>query len=375
MNPLQQLLSAFAGPATDAGAPTPGPVAALLEPVSDASPCGQSLEYDGEFAVLRSRLEPRADVQYGPFSAKPEAPDWTEVERDARRLLRRGKDISVLLWFTRARCRVAGAAGLLEGLKTLQAVLQVYPEQVHPQVVLDGLPDPAVRANALAALCDPEGLLDDVRDVVVSGSTVFRLTVRDVERAFAVPRPPHAPDPGSVARQLADLHARGDGVLKALLACRNCVLGIDQWSQSSLRDEAPRLDPLVRLLAALGSFTEAPPPVEHVHAEAVAPDTAAWRDLPSSQAPAPVQAGRPGDAHPPGFHVSLPGAPVHTDVLQEREQVRALLAQVRRWVEHHEPSSPVTILLKQADRMWGRRFSEVAHMIPPDLMRAWDQDD
>ena len=62
-------------------------------------------------------------------------------------------------------------------------------------------------------------------------------------------------------------------------------------------------------------------------------------------------------------------------VLQEREQIRALLRQVRLWIEHHEPSSPVAILIKQADRMWGKRFSEVATMIPPDLMKAWDSDD
>jgi predicted component of type VI protein secretion system len=61
--------------------------------------------------------------------------------------------------------------------------------------------------------------------------------------------------------------------------------------------------------------------------------------------------------------------------LQSREQVRDALAQVREWIEHHEPSSPVAVLLKQAERMWGKRFSEVAHMIPPDLLRAWDQSD
>jgi type VI secretion system protein ImpA len=76
-----------------------------------------------------------------------------------------------------------------------------------------------------------------------------------------------------------------------------------------------------------------------------------------------------------GFHAHVPAIPARADVLQEREQIRALLLQVRRWVEHHEPSSPVTILLKQADRMWGKRFSEVAHMIPSDLMRVWDQED
>ncbi|MFY7940178.1 MAG: ImpA family type VI secretion system protein, partial [Burkholderiaceae bacterium] len=181
-NPIQQMIQAFKGGGAEA---LPASVLEWLKPISEAQPCGDSLEYDGEYAVLAARLMPKADVQYGQFSSQPEPPNWTEIEKDCRRLLLRSKDISVLIWFTRARARTAGAAGLLEGLSALQALLQTYPEQVHPQLMIDGDIDPAVRANALAALCDPEGLLDDVREVLVSGSTAFRLTVRDIERALA----------------------------------------------------------------------------------------------------------------------------------------------------------------------------------------------
>ena len=66
---------------------------------------------------------------------------------------------------------------------------------------------------------------------------------------------------------------------------------------------------------------------------------------------------------------------LHQNVMEERDQIRTLLRQVLQWIEHHEPRSPVTILIKQADRMWGKRCSEIATMIPPDLMKAWDSDD
>jgi type VI secretion system protein ImpA len=81
---------------------------------------------------------------------------------------------------------------------------------------------------------------------------------------------------------------------------------------------------------------------------------------------------QPGDAQ---VLTALTPPLLHQNVIEEREQIRALLQQVRQWIEHHEPSSPVTILIKQADRMWGKRFSEIATMIPPDLMKAWDRDD
>ena len=361
MNPLKKLFSALTG--GNSNGLTAAAVPELLTQISEAMPCGENLEYDTEYAVLQARLEPKAEVQYGNFSSKPEAPEWAEVERDARRLLLKSKDISILVWFTRARCRMAGASGLLEGLSTLQAVLQGFPEQVHPQLVLDGVVDPAVRANAIAALCDPEGLLGDLRDVVVTGSTAFRLTVRDVERALAFPRPPYAPDPDGVKRQLADLHGKQDASLLALLSCGDCVQSIDQWSRASLRDDAPNLEPLVRLLASLASFAEPEKRPAKLRAEAM----------------------ETGDSHlmvAEGFKqmdshglTALATPLLHQNVMEEREQIRALLRQVRQWIEHHEPSSPVTILIKQADRMWGKRFSEIATMIPPDLMKAWDSDE
>jgi type VI secretion system protein ImpA len=377
MNPLKHLLAALLGTPAQAQDGMPGAAQELLSPVSASAPCGESLEYDAEYAVLQARLAPQGDVQYGDFSSRPPAPDWAEVERDARRLLLRSKDIAVLVWFARARCRLAGAAGLLEGLRTLQAVLQAFPEHVHPQMVIDGAPDPAVRANALAALCDPEGLLADVREVVVCGSTASRLCVRDVERSLAVPRPAYAPEPEAVRRQLAELHHQGDVNLRALLAGGEAVLGIEQWSQSALGDDAPRLVPLLQLLGCLASFGAAAVRGEKVPAEAVAgPADAPAPRVPAAPKGLPQEAdGGHGRAQTALAPALLAGDAVRAPVLQEREQIRALLRHIREWVEHHEPSSPVTILLKQADRMWGRRFAEVAHMIPPDLMQAWDRDD
>jgi type VI secretion system protein ImpA len=377
MNPLKQLFSALTG--GSANEPTAANAVApeLLARISEAQPCGDSLEYDTDYVVLQARLAPKAEVQYGKFSSKPEPPDWAEVERDARRLLLRTKDISILVWFTRARCRMAGAAGLLEGLSTLQAVLQAYPEQVHPQLVLDGARDPAVRANALAALCDPEGLLGDVREVVLTGNTAFRLSVRDVERALAIPRAPYAPDPEVVKRQLADLHGKRDATLLALLACASCIQGIEQWSRASLKDEAPNLSALLRLLGAIASFAEPEKRPPKLQADALEQGSARMattgRERPLAAMDRLEQA--PARNEPQTVGAVTLVLPQHPGVLEEREQIRLLLRQVRHWIEHNEPSSPVSILIKQADRMWGKRFSEVAGMIPPDLMQAWDRDD
>jgi len=355
MNPFKQLLQTIMGSDKDAMAIQIPPE--WLNPINEQEPCGPSLDYDTEYAVLQTRLAPKADVQYGAFAAQPTALDWKEIERDSRRLLLRCKDISVFIWFTRARCQVAGAIGLLEGVLGLQQVLAKFESHVHPQLHIEGMHDPAVRANAIEALCDPEGLLDDIRNVVISSSTALRLTVRDVERAFALPKPAYALDTDMVQRQIEDLYQRKDATLLALIGCMQSAEEINTWAQHNLEEDAPNLQPVLKLLRVvlpqtqrLSQATPAPSPVyltpqqKQPHAALILESSPASHSLPVLS---------------------------NTD---QREQIRHSLAQVREWIERNEPSSPVAVLLKQAERMWGKRFSEVAHIIPPDLLQAWDQD-
>lgn len=377
-NPLQNLFAAV----SSAMAPNALRVDIPLEwlaPLDDAQPSGPSLEYDPQYAVLAGRLVPKAPVQYGQFKSTSSEPDWKEIERDARRLLLRSKDITVLLWFARSRTRQAGAAGLLQGLSALQQVCANFGSSVHPQLEIEGEHDPMVRSNALAALCDPEGLLEDVRDVVIVAASAHRLTIRDVERAVAVPRSAYAPDPESVQRQLVDLYQRRDVQLLSLQACAVCVQYLQDWADESLGDDAPRLQPLLKLLQPLLGSAHAVLPVtthkvlaEEVLADpGLGPDQPANPALASNAALSSVQDRGEAPAMP-AWAFAAPLAAL-TPAVQSREQVRHALAQVRGWIEENEPSSPVAVLLKQAERMWGKRFSEVAHMIPPELLKAWDE--
>ncbi|MDP9896111.1 type VI secretion system protein ImpA [Variovorax boronicumulans] len=311
-----------------------------LQPLNARDPCGPSLEYDAEYAVLLSRMSPRGDAQYGQFVGTPEAPNWAEIERDCRRLLLRTRDINLFVWLCRARARVAQAAGLAQSLVVLSEVLERWPDAVHPQLVVEGERDPAVRANALAALADPDGLLGDVREIVVAANAARHLTVREIERAWSVPRLADAPSPESVAQQLAQLRlaANGDAdapvnlLSQALRATRQIV----DWAARQLGGDAPSLQALIDLLKP---FDE----IDVVRrTESVSP--------------------REGVPRP-----SVSGLVPRDDVLQA-------IRSARQWFENHEPSSPVAVLLKQAERMVGQRFALVANAIPLDLLQKWDSE-
>jgi type VI secretion system protein ImpA len=58
--------------------------------------------------------------------------------------------------------------------------------------------------------------------------------------------------------------------------------------------------------------------------------------------------------------------------LHQREHIRALLGQVIAWIEDNEPSSPVSIVLRQAQNLWGKRYAEIIAAVPPELLAQWD---
>jgi type VI secretion system protein ImpA len=341
-----------------------------LHPISQSEPCGPNLEYDHEYAVLLARFASKTEAQYGKFVDKPEPPDWADVERDCRRLLLRSKDISILIGLARCRTRLAGGVGLREVLRMLVQVLEHYPDDVHPQRVIEGEDDPAVRANALAALADPEGLLSDVRDIILSANTAFRLTVKDVERAHAIPRAADAMPIDAVTQQLADLHAQGHAQALGLSEAGILLKSIDQWSREHLQDEAPTLTPLEKLLAPFANDTPSLQASTTGISTVPAPALAEANILPM----AAVMPNMPTSS--PGPDVTHAAEAINTAATssQQREQVRAHIRIAKEWLDHNEPSSPVAILLKQAERLLGKRFAEVAQAIPADLLAKWDQE-
>ena len=86
----------------------------------------------------------------------------------------------------------------------------------------------------------------------------------------------------------------------------------------------------------------------------------------------------PAEAVQYGSFVGTSAAPdwpaIERDLLRllDRSQDIALLVGLCR-AASHEPSSPVALLLQQAERLVGKRYAEVADALPPELLRAWDQ--
>lgn len=339
--------------ATGVGIPFPE----FLEPVAPDKPCGNDLEYDPEFVVLLANAAPRGDAQYGDFVSTPEAVNWADLERDCRRILLRTRDIRVLILLLRCRTRLAQATGLRDGLRTLAHLLEKWPDAIHPQLMVDGEADPAMRSNALAALADPEGLMQDVRELAVADSGTLRLQIRDVERSLGVPRPADALAPESVRQQLSDLRQQHGASLLALEEAAAFAAFIDDWAQANLGSDCPELSPLRRLLSMV------------TEGAATVPSTTS----PVSPAASPAEEGA-REASDDSRATPLPELPL-ADMPLDRNTALSSIRAARQWFEIHEPSSPVALLLKQAEHLTGRRFDEVFQALPADLVERWARDD
>ncbi|MBU9579628.1 type VI secretion system protein TssA [Ralstonia mannitolilytica] len=335
----------------------------LLEPISEAEPCGKDLEYDTEFVLLQASASPGGGAQYGEFVSTPEAINWSDVERDCRRLLLRTRDIRILVLLLRSRVRQDDAAGLRDGLAILAQLLMQWPDAIHPQFIVDGEPDPAVRANALAALTDPQGLLQDIRELAITPKGAMRLQVRDVERALKVPRIADALAPESVLQQLQDLRRKQDPTMQAFEEALGFAVSIDAWARQYLPHDHPELTPLLKLLGLVADTTPrlavVSPPTEH--SEPLPAATLGEHDT-GPNAGAPRQS------------LQLPSEHQPLDRPMDRETVLDTIRNARAWFETHEPSSPVALLLKQAERLTGKPFGEVFQAIPADLVQRWTQE-
>jgi type VI secretion system protein ImpA len=345
----------------------------LLEPISADEPCGPDLEYDSAFVMLQTAAAPKAEAQYGDFVDVPQSANWAEIERDCRALLLRTKDIRLAVILLRCRVRQSGAAGLLDSLAFIKTMLERYGEALYPLPVFEGERDPVMYANAIAGLADPAGALADMRDIAMPKASGLQLQLRDIEKSFALPRQKDSLAPESVSRLLKELWGRRDPVTTALVESQRLLKEIVSWCQQTLEADAPDLDMLAKVLQPFaqaqldgGGVATAPAPVANPPAEAAV-------DAPAPTTTAAAPASLPA---PSGETYTAPAQPITPEPERvDRWDALAKIQETRMWFEQNEPSSPVIVLLRQSERMVGKRFSELAHIISADLLAKWDEVD
>ncbi|KAB7770549.1 type VI secretion system protein TssA [Xanthomonas maliensis] len=318
----------------------------LLDALDAQAPAGPDLEYDADFLRLERLSTVRTERTLGEAVIAAEEPDWEAVQTLALELSRRTRDLRVASRLGAAWGRLRGLPGWAEALALIHGLLERHWGALHPQLDADDDDDPTARINALAGLGDPLGLLGALRGtVVVHSPRLGRFSLRDLRLANGSLKPSDDQAPPSLAEiEACCLDCELD-LLTASVQAISAALGharaIDALLSERVGTAAPDLRPLLADLRELERWL-----------------------LPQWQA-------RQGTAEEPATVVAEDGVAAASTparpagAIAGPDDVRRRLEEICAYYARHEPSSPVPMLLRRAQRLVGCDFLALMKELAP----------
>jgi len=320
----------------------------LVQPVTEDLPCGEDLEYDPAFQQMESMMQTKPEQEFGDTIIPGEGPDWKGVNKQVDDLLERTRDLRVLTNGALADLHINGLAAFSDSLDSLNACLETHWENIYPELDADDNNDPTMRFNILQMLNDYQLVcigLENAPLVELKGVGAF--SMRDIELAEGKEDPIGDEEvqditliQGAFGDADADaLTALGEGVGGSITQLNRTA---ELWDQLAGDSSALNVDETLAVLKHIHSAisTYAPVAAEAVAGEGVGGD----EETQTTSAVATPLSGAVNS---------------RTDVLQAIDKICD-------YYSAHEPSSPVPLLLRRAQRLVAMSFSEILEDIAPD---------
>jgi type VI secretion system protein ImpA len=333
-------------------------IESLLSEVSPEAPCGEDISYDASFLALEDMLRSKAGggVVAG-VEDQAEEPNWREVREKSIELLRRSKDLRVATYLALASLRMDGLAGLRDGLALILGLLERYWEHLYPKLDPEDNNDPLERINILQSLSpeevsdqDPMKFKQRLAEVPLCNSPQMgRFSIRDIQVAkgeISLPGDEGTAGPGMSVIDAAFQDTATDElevISQATEEALEHLAGITTaFSTSAAQGQSPDLG---GFQAVLGSI--------HKCVQEYLAKRGLGGDVPAAAADgAEAQKGR----------VSLTG-----DISSPKEALLAI-EKVCQYFDRNEPSSPVPLLLRRAQKLVSKNFLEVVQDVCPDAL-------
>jgi type VI secretion system protein ImpA len=320
--------------------------AAFLEPLDGDSPTGSDLEYDPDFLALERAAAPRAERAMGDSVKAAEEPDWDEVDALATGLLQRSRDLRVATHLATAWMRTGGMPGWASGLALIRGLLENHWDGVHPQLDAEDDDDPTARVNAVAAIANPLGLLGYFRHTpFVQSPRLGRFSLRDLR----------------IANGSMKIEA-GDGALPSMTEIEACCLDCPEeeltgalGAVARILDEAKAIDAIFNDRIGTAGPDLKPLLSDSYELKKFLESQAARRN-PALAAGGEGEGGEPAG---PGARASVPGR------IETPQDVMRRLDEICEYYARCEPSSPVPLLLRRAQRLVGKNFLDLLKDLAP----------
>ncbi|WP_075291364.1 ImpA family type VI secretion system protein [Pararhizobium arenae] len=308
------------------------------KPIAVENPCGEALDYDLSFLELEIAAKGKPGHELGGSVVAPEPPDWTVVDRLAEDLSAKSKDLRVAVLAARSALALRGVGGFRLAVDGLSIYVEDFWSGLHPRPDSDSPDDEIIRMNALANLCDADGLLRELRSMPLSKSRSFgHFSLADwaaAQAAAAGLAGGGGPDIGNIGDAFKDtpestLLAASSELAGATVAVSRIGDAVRGKVEATL---APNFQPLLDTLGQMRKLVADHLPVH---------------DLPENiSEAAPTVAG--------------------TVDIRDRNDVIAALDRICRWYRANEPSSPVPVLLERVKRVVAKDFMALLLELAPN---------
>jgi type VI secretion system protein ImpA len=386
---------------------------AFLDPISEDEPSGEDCGYSFELQVMdalaeylceRAAVEELRRQSRQPFSGENEDSDRRNAEaflKDAERkadslaanckellgrnvtpalacenidsraaelLSRRGKDLRVVKALAVSWLQARGAEGLRDGVLLFEALLERFPDTVHPRPDEDDPSDVSARAMVLSEIVAGKGFANLLRESVVLNSAAGNIVMRDaevlernldpdpdrpasIEQYRGVVRLALARELGMAPDAVADeaMQQRLESLRRPLLDASQAMDRLmGRFEAGSVRGDAVQAL-LGRMARQLGEIAD--------QSGASAASAAANDALGDPSAVVAVQASVKGGGAGGGGR------------LQTREDARRQILEICAFLESLEPSHPAPLFLRRAERLLGARsYFELVRDMTPDAL-------
>ena len=342
----------------------------MLQPISADKPCGEDLSYDPEFMELERLIQGTPEREMGDVKIAAEEPDWRDISRRCQALLTRTRDLRIMVYVTLAELKLRGAPGFRDGIVLIQKSVETLWPTLYPALDPDDNNDPTFRVNAIAAM-SPQGDVfgdilkfpDRLRSMVLADSKqIGRICLRDILISNGELTPPEGEArKDSAIIDAAFKSANPDSLAAIAKAVDESIQAWDAMDAALTAHipagQAVDLQGSRKILAAIQAAMRQ----RMGHAENN--DSVKQAD----STPRGVTAGGQGSTAAGGANKVNAFA---NGGISSRADCNRAIDEICRFLESTEPSSPVPLLLKRAQRLIDKNFIDVISDLSPDTLAA-----
>jgi type VI secretion system protein ImpA len=331
----------------------------LLAPVSPDKPCGDDPAYDPDFLQLEVVTRGKPETVLSKEDEKAEEPNWNEVEQHCLDIFSRSKHLYLAVVLSLAWLKLQGLPGFRDGVALVRGLLERYWDPIYPRLDPEDGNDPTERVNILASLCAPAGTLGDwmrfvlrVRQAPLYQSRETQISASDIIKA----------ETGvTEARSVAEIKngfasAPPAEIQEKHRALAEILVHVREIDAILTREVGP---------ASNRSWNELIDTVQDVQQRFAryAPNLAGQPG--SSNAAASADGTAEAAGNDPN---QLERTAAGIGAVQSGRDVLRALEMICEYYRRTEPSSPIPLLLRRAQRLVDKDFMQILNELTPSAL-------